>query len=285
MREVPCPQCGEYLGVPPEFERGPIRCGACSRVIQSHEHSPHQNSAPQSQADSRRDYDDDDDSTRNTRLDDDGSRKPRKSRSRRDAEAPPSRPRTNRLLFVLMGWLTLFGVVCCGCGGFVVWQVAKPEWEPYPTREFTVTFPKTPTFADTTYTSSEGKTERLQQYVSQLPIQQQSFIVMHTPLPKGTGKVWREAQMNALLDELKKSGQLGFQETSRTSMVISGQQGMEVEGTGQHPQLGRSTMILRLVPVERRMFVLVALGKDRPRMAANMQRFFDSFVVTPSVKE
>jgi hypothetical protein len=285
VREVPCPQCGEYLGVPVEFERGPIRCGACSRVIQAHEHSPQQNRAPQSAADTRQD--DDDDSSRNTRLDDDGQPKQRKPRTRReDDDSPPRKPRSNRLLLVLFGWVTVFGLVCCGCGGVAIWQVSKPEWTPYTTKEFTVTFPKAPTYSDTVYTTGDGKTERLQQYLSQLPFQQQSYIVLHTPLPKGTGKVWREAQMNALVDELKKSGQFGFQETSRTNKVISGQPGIEVEGTGQHPQAGQSTMIVRLVVIERRMFVLVALGKDRKKMAENMQRFFDSFIVTPAaVKE
>jgi hypothetical protein len=281
VREVPCPQCGEYLGVPPEFERGPIRCGACSRVIQAHEHSPQQNRASQSAADSRQD--DDDDSTRNTRLDDDGQPKQRKSRVRSQQEVEPRKP---RIVWVLVGLFTVFGLVCCACGGVAIWQVSKPEWTPYTTPEFTVTFPKTPTYSDTIYTTGDGKTERLQQYASQLLFQQQAYIVMHTPLPKGSGKVWREAQMNSLVDELKKSGQFGFQETARTNMVISGQPGIEVEGKGQQPQLGPCTMILRLVVVERRIFVLVALGKDRKKMADNMKRFFDSFIVTPStVKE
>jgi hypothetical protein len=273
VREVPCPQCGEYLGVPVEFERGPIRCGSCSRVIQPHEHSPQQN----------RTYDDakdDDPSTRNTRLDDDGRSKPR--RSRRPDDDEPRKPRTNRFLMVAVGWMVLFGVVCCGCGGFLVWEAFKPSWEPYSTAEFTVTFPKPPTYSDTAFTTAEGKTERLQQYLSQLPLQQQAYVVMHTPLPKGSGKVWREAQMNAIVDELKKGSQFGFQETKRTNMIISGQQGMEVEGTGLLPQVGKSTMVLRLVPVEKRMFILVAVGRDRGRMAANMQRFFDSFIVSPS---
>ncbi len=280
MREVPCPQCGEYLGVPAEFERGPIRCGSCSRVIQAQEHSPQQNPAPQSQADSRR-GDDDDASSRNTRLDDDGQPKPRRSRARND-ELPPNRPRRNRSLLVVLGFLTVFGLVCCGCGGVLVWQVFKPEWSPYTTPEFTVTFPKPPTYSDTTYTTGEGKTEKFQQYLCQLLIQQQAFVVMHTPLPKGTGKVWREAQMNALIDELKKGGQFGFQETSRTSMVISGQQGLQVEGTGQQPQMERAAMVIRLVAVESRMYLLVVVGNDRGKMAANMQRFFDSFTLTPT---
>jgi hypothetical protein len=275
VREVPCPQCGEYLGVPVEFERGPIRCGSCSRVIQAHEHTPQRNT-PQA---------DDDPSTRNTRLDDDGTPKPRRSRRPDDGDGP-RKPRSNRLLLVVFGWLVVFGVVCCGCGGFLVWEAFKPTWEPYNTAEFTVTFPKPPTYSDTAYTTGEGKTERMQQYLSQLPLQQQVFVVMHTPLPKGTGKVWREAQMNAIVDELKKSGQFGFQETKRTDMIISGQQGMQVEGTGQHPQLGQSSMVLRLVPVKNRMFILVALGKDNKQSASNRQRFFDSFIVSPSnVKE
>ena len=285
MREVPCPQCGEYLGVPVEFERGPIRCGACSRVIQAHEHSPQQNRTPQSAADTRP-YDDDD-SARNTRLDDDGQPKQRKPRTRRDDDdAPPSKPRSKRLIWVLVGWLTVFGLMCCGCGGVAIWQVSKPEWSPYTTPEFTATFPKTPTYSDTVYTTGDGKTERLQQYLSQLPIQQQAFVVMHTPLPKGSGKVWREAQMNALVDELKKGGQFGFQETSRTNVVISGLPGIEVEGTCQHPQAGRSTMIVRVLVFERRIYALVALGKDRKKMGEHMQRFFDSFIASPStVKE
>jgi len=275
VREVPCPQCGEILGVPPEFARGPIRCGACGRIIEAHEHSPGGSAAPPSAPKPR--YDDADaNESRNTRLDDEGDGPKRR-------EKPAVSTGGGRSMFrVIATLLVIFGILtagCCGCGGFLAWQVLKPTWEPFTAADFTIVFPRPPESERKSFTRADGTKGTLQQYNSILMLQQQVFVLLIDDLPKEArgGAVWREAQLNGMIDELKKAGLLGFKETARRDATVGGMPGREVDGTGMHPQFGPVSITVRLVIANRKVYALVALGKDAAKLEANKSRYFESF--------
>jgi hypothetical protein len=274
------------LGIPPEFKNSPIRCGACNRVIQQTEH---RGGAPGRCVDdvARFTAEDDDTVNRNLAYDDDdlgnASTRRRQRRSRTEADDDTtSTPRKPRWILGVLAGLTALGLVCCGCAGFIVYKATELSWSNYTPsgNEFTATFPREPIYDSQQFTWPDGSQGKIHQYLSSLMFQRQLYMVQFTDLPRGLGgKVWRDVQLNAMLDEMKKPGSFMLKEEGRTETSLGGQPAKEVYGPCNHPEYGDGYMFSRVAIINQRVYVLIALGKDRGSIEERKDRFFNSLSV------
>lgn len=275
MQETQCPQCGEWLGVPPEFADRPIRCGACGRVIPPHERNasappspppPPYRGGPQFP-------DDDRPSPRPS-----GPRFPDRDDDRYD----PPRRKGGGLWWV---WLLLAvgGISCCGCCGLLGLVNALNQWKPHTAKDgaFTAEFPGDPVHTTEAFNwkdkdESPGTT---QQYTAIQLATAQVFAVHYADMPKSM-KQFRPKDEKLLELGLQdfKAGAPNFTEQSRTEVTVAGKyKGLDVEGTYTDPKHGMLSVYVRAVIVGDRVFVLIAAGKDKAKLTPQKDRFFNSF--------
>ncbi len=270
MQETQCPQCGEWLGVPPEFADRPVRCGACGRVIQPHERGsspppPPARSAPQFPRN-----DDDAPASRGPRFPD---------QPEYGADAPPRKKGGLLWLWLLLG-LGGFGFCCCGgLVAFVFFAAANPKWEPYTAENgaFTAEFPGKPVTQQKPVKWPDDKEGTGYEYAALQPLQQQGVGLHYTDIPKSLRKVTDDETLLKIWLKDFKAKSTNFTEKSSSLSKPGKYQVMDVEGTMMDPQHGLLQVSLRLMIVGDRAFLLVAAGKDRRKMQPMRDRFFDSF--------
>ncbi len=265
MREIPCPHCGEWLGIPPEFANRPVRCGSCQKVISPGEHSPHSNAPlppPTAPTPARARYDDD------------------------EAYRPERKPRGKIWLWLLLGFGGL-SLLCCGGGAVIAWRGMNPKWQEFRPEggEFAAIFPGKPKLETKPFNWPNGTTGTARLYHAERMGGPAGFHVHFLDIPKTQLKGSEDFLLNAMIEEIKKSDLPSFAEVSRKPVSGTNYEGKEVEATFQHPKHGTGIAFLRIAVVGERIFVLMALGKDRKRLLPEKDRFFDSFVPTLAVEK
>jgi len=268
VQETQCPQCGEWLGVPPEFADRPVKCGACGRVIQPNERHaapppPPSRSAPQFPRD-----------------DTPASRSPRFPDQPQDETYAPPRKKGGLLWLWLLLGLGGFGFCCCGGGVLLLIAAANPKWEPYTAENgaFTADFPGKPIYQTKPVKWPDDKEGIGHEYGALQPLQQQGVGVHYADLPKS---------MKAIRPTDKKLLKLGLADFKATSTNFTVQssvetqhgryEAMDVEGTMTDPKQGLLQVSLRVMIVGDRVFTLIAAGKDRKKLQPTRDKFFDSF--------
>jgi hypothetical protein len=277
VQESQCPQCGEWLGVPPELADRPVRCGACGRVIQPHErgHSappppPPRPSAP------RFPHDDDRPADRSPRFPD--------RTTTADDDRDYDRPRRKGGLWWV--WLLLglggFGFCCCGGGVVLFFAAANGKWETHTpdNAAFSAEFPNKPTYTTKPFNwKDQGETVGTShEYAAVQPLQQQGVGVHYADLPKSM-KAFRPSDETLLKQGLAefKADSTNFTVQSETPLTVGKHKAMDIEGTMTDPKLGLLQVSIRVMIVGDRVFTLIAAGKDRKKLQPTRDRFFNSF--------
>ncbi len=270
MQETQCPQCGEWLGVPPEFADRPVKCGACGRVIPPHERQssapPPGRSAPQ--------FPRDDDTP--------ASRGPRfPERPEYDADTPPRKKGGLLWLWLLLG-LGGFGFCCCGGVVLLFVAFANGKWQSYTPEggAFTAEFPNPPVYQSKEFKwKDKGETVGTShEYAALQLLQGQGVGVHYADLPKSM-KAVRPSDKRLLklgLDDFK-ANSTNFTVLSATDLTVGKYEAMDIEGTMTDPQQGLLQVSLRVMIVGDRVFTLIAAGKDKKKLGPLRDRFFNSF--------
>lgn len=262
MQEIQCPQCGDWLGVPPEYAHKPVRCGSCQRVIE-----PAERRAPSPPAD------------RGPRFPD------------REDDAAYHRPRRRGSGLWVWAVLALVGVGCCGCGGvgLLFWGAANPPWEKFThdKGEFTAEFPGKPNYQSHAFAWPDGTTGTTHEYNAWKANNFEGFAVHYLDWPKGGTRGRDEFLIDLFLDDFKKTNTHGYAEASKGEMTTYGKyKGRETEGTINDPQYGQGYAHVRVMVVGDRGYMLIAVGKEKGKLVADKDRFFNSFQpVEPKAKE
>lgn len=174
MQETECPQCGEWLGVPPEFADRPVRCGSCGRVIHPHERQtlpppPPTQPGPQFPRD-----------------DAPASRGPRfPDQPHDDTDTPPRKKGSLLWLWLVLGFGG-FGLCCCGGLGLLGLAALNGKWESYTadTGAFTAEFPNKPVYQTKPFTWPDGKEGTGHEYAALQPLQGQGVGLHYADMPK-----------------------------------------------------------------------------------------------------
>jgi hypothetical protein len=273
VQETQCPQCGEWLGVPPEFADRPVRCGACGRVIPPHERhaaSPPPPPPPRSSAPRFPDA-----------ADTPAGRGPRFPDAADDEYTRPRRKGAGVWVWVLLA-VGGFGFCCCGGGVVLFFAAANAKWEPYTpdNAAFTAEFPTKPVYKTEQFNwKDNGETVGTShQYAALLPLQQLGVGLHYADLPKSM-KGFRPSDEKLLklgLEDFKADSN-NFTVQSSAEVTVGKYKGRDVEGTMTDPKLGLLQVSLRVVIVGDRVFTLIAAGKDRKKVQPMRDRFFNSF--------
>lgn len=256
VQETQCPQCGEWLGVPPEFADRPVRCGACGRVIAPHERG---RSAPSPPPPDPRPA---------------GPRFPD-----RDDDSYSRPPRKGGLLWVV-GVLGLLAVGCCGCGGLLFLIAASnPKWEPYSpdSGAFTADFPGKPEHKTEGVNWPDGKEGTAEIYALVRPLNADGFAIHYVDLPKS----WQVPKsedwlLKEGLEQMKKDT-TNFTVGTTSRLKVDKYEALDVEGTMTDPKAGLIHVYIRVMIVGERVFTLMAAGKDPKKLAPEKEQFFKSF--------
>jgi hypothetical protein len=271
MQETQCPQCGEWLGVPPEFADRPVKCGACGRVIQPHERRsaplpppPPSRSAPQFPRD------DDTPASRGPRFPD---------QPQDESDAPPRKK--GGMLWV---WLLLVGggfALCCGgCVVLVVVAALNGKWESYTPENgaFTAEFPNKPVYQTKPFTWPDGKEGTGHEYAALQPLQGQGVGLHYADMPKSlkASPPRDKLLLKAGVEDFKAKS-TNFTVQSSTETKVGKYEAVDVEGTMTDPNQGLLQVSLRVIIVGDRVFTLIAAGKDRKKLQPVRDRFFNSF--------
>ena len=283
MREVPCPGCGEILGVPKELEGGAIRCGVCERVIDTSQSSPaarpqRSESRDEERADKRRLRDSDD------HRDDDAPRPRRLSREDDDSDRPKKKSGCGVWVWIILIFGVL-GVVCCGGGGFLVYKFAgDPKWEKFTPADarWSADMPGQPKMETKPLVGAVGDATY---FTSQRMFGQEAYLVGYGDLAQGEAGFVNDFVMKESLDGILK-GPMSPKEVSRKDLNMSGVAAKELVVDVTDPQNGSGRMIVRVLIADNRIYTLIAvkMGKSgqNPELA---DKFFNSFVLTPKTPQ
>ena len=271
MQETQCPQCGEWLGVPPEFADRPVKCGACGRVIQPHERAaaPYSPPPPTTSRTGPRFPEDDPPAPRGPRFPDHEDDR---------SYAPPRRKGGMWWLWLVLGFV---GFSCCGCGGLLlVFVNAANKWENYTPDNgaFTAEFPGKPVAQTKPFTWKDGKETTSYEYAALQLLNAQGFGIHYTDLPKSQrlGQSDDTLLKYGLEDFKKNATNFTVQSSSRTKAADK-YEALDVEGTMTDPQHGLLQVYIRVIIVGDRVFTLIAAGKDKKKLTPHKDRFFNSF--------
>ncbi len=264
VREIPCPGCGEILGVPEELDGGPIRCGVCERVIQTGERS----------ADNR----------------------PRRSEEREDDDAPRRRPRADDDFdrprkkksgcgpwVWILGIIGVLALVCCGGGGVLLNMfVISPKWEKFtpPDARWSAEFPGKPTMETKPIENVPGAGNGTY-YTGQRLFGQEAYLVGYADLKAENMQfVSAEQVMNESLNGILK-GPMSAREVSRRNLKMTGVDAKELVIDVTVANAGSGRMVVRVLVADDRFYTLIAVkmgsGGKNPEYA---EKFFNSFSVT-----
>ncbi|MFY7953334.1 MAG: hypothetical protein ACOVT5_12580, partial [Armatimonadaceae bacterium] len=209
MQETQCPQCGEWLGVPPEFADRPVRCGACGRVIQPHERHAVSPPPPPPRSSTPRFPD---------AADTPSARGPRFPDAADDEYTRPRRKGAGVWVWVLLA-VGGFGFCCCGGGVVLFFAAANGKWEAYTPDNgaFTAEFPTKPVYQTKQFNwKDNGETVGTShEYAALLPLQQQGVGLHYADLPKSM-KGFRPSD-----EKLLKLGLEDFKADSNNFSVLS----------------------------------------------------------------
>lgn len=256
MQETQCPQCGDWLGVPPEFATRPVRCGSCGRVIAPHERGQ---PAPPPPAD------------------------PRGPRFPEHEDETTHRPRPKGGAPGVWLLLAVLGFGCCGCGGLILAGlfVVNPPWEAYTPDNgaFTAEFPGKPTYSEDTAGIQwpDGTPATLHKYDAGKLGNTEWFAVHYYDLPRSKDRPSNKVLINLIVEGYKKAAPGGFNQVTSNDSPAVVHPAKDVEGTFTHPQLGPVYAYGRGLVAGDRVYMLVAVGKDRTKLAPEKDRFFNSF--------
>lgn len=272
MQETQCPQCGEWLGVPPEFADRPIRCGACGRIIPPHERtgsSPSPPPPPPYRGSPR--FPDDD-------TPDPPPTGPRFPDRDDDRDYPPRRKGGG--LWWLWLLLAVGGFGCCGCCGLLGLVNMANQWKPYTAKDgaFTADFPGEPVVQEKTFKWKDDTTGKSHEYAALQLLNAQGFGVHYADLPKSM-KAIRPTDKRLLKLGLEdfKANATNFTVGPETFLKVGEYEALDIEGTMTDPKHGMLHVYVRVMIVGDRVFTLIAAGKEKGKLAPHKDRFFNSF--------
>lgn len=276
MQETQCPQCGEWLGVPPEFADRPIRCGACGRIIPPHERT---GSVPVPPPPPPPPY------RGSPRFPDDDTPGPPPTGPRfpdrdDDRDYPPRRKGGG--LWWLWLLLALGGFSCCGCCGVLGLLNMANQWKSFTAKDgaFTADFPGDPVYTTEAFNWKDKDTTpgTSHQYGALQLMNAQAFAVHYADMPKSM-KPFRPSDKKLLelgLEDFK-ANTTNFTEQNRAETTVGKHKALDVEGTFTDPKHGLLYVFVRAVIVGDRVFILIAAGKEKGKLAPQKDRFFNSF--------
>ena len=287
MVEIPCPGCGEVLAVPNELADGPVRCGACHRIIQPTERD---RPAPKNRSqdrDDRRDSDRSRDDNRDSRGRFDDEDRPRPSRRSARDDDDFDRPKKKSGCGIWIWIIGISGVLilgCCGCGGFFVYKASDPKWEKFspPDGRWSAEFPGEPKMEVQPAKGVGGVAST--HYAAQRLLGQEAYLVGSAD----SGVVQKlnplhDAMLTAGLDAVAKEPTT-TREVSRRSLKMAGVDAKEGVFDITDPKFGQGRAVVRILIVDDRVYTLVAIKAGKQgQNPEHAERFFNSF--QPTVKK
>lgn len=256
MQETECPQCGEWLGVPPEFAERPVRCGACGRVIAPDERTRSAPPTPPRTAGPR--FPD--------REDESYHRPPRKGRSG-----------------CVVGLLVVFGLLgCCACGGVgLILIAANPKWESFKPDNgaFTADFPGKPEYSTNSAGIQwpDGTPDTLHKYDAVKLGNTEWFAVHYYDVPKSRAATSDKVFITVMIEGYKNAAPGGFTQISSNDAPDTLYPAKDVEGKFTDPKAGELHAYGRALVAGDRVYLLIAVGKEKKKLTPEKDRFFNSF--------
>ncbi|CAN5123789.1 hypothetical protein BH11PLA2_BH11PLA2_14070 [soil metagenome] len=250
----PCPHCGEYLEVPPELRRTPVRCASCQKVF-----------TPGASNDVNDEV-------------------PTVGRRRgRDDFAEPRKRGSRKVLWIVIGVLLLGGLVCCGGIGFMAMKMFKPTWQPFQSAagQFTTKFPAPPTEAASLFPDRDDqKVMEVTATRTMLGQPYEEYFITYFTLTAADKKMPTDDLLNELANKLTTihSGTL-----SRPRIRISpgGHEGLEFAldiDNNTHLQA-------RIILANNRAYIIGVNGLGKPDESPWVREFLDAFTPTEAAKK
>jgi hypothetical protein len=247
----PCPNCGDYLDVPEEMARRPVRCATCQKVF-----TPAGGGLSEDDVDDR--------SARRNRYDDD----------------PPRRKR--RVWPWVFGILGLALFCCCGTVLYMAQQFLNPDWQAFESQAqgFTAEFPAEVEEQVKLTGRADGEKAPVFRAVRTIIVDEE-YTIRCIPLTAKDRNRKPDTLLNELADAEISLHAVGRQMKPRVRRTYDGHEAMEFAvkmKAGTHLQA-------RIVLAEKKAYILTVNGPGAPDQSSWVDKFFDNFKVVDEVKK
>lgn len=180
-------------------------------------------------------------------------------------------------LLVLVG---LFG--CCACGGVGLFLIAaNPKWESFTPENhaFTADFPGKPVYSTNSSGVKwpDGTPDTLHKYDAVKLGNAEWFAVHYFDVPKSRGQQANKVLITVMIEGYKNSAPGGFNPISSNESPDTPYPAKDVEGTYTDPKQGELHAYGRALVAGDRVYLLIAVGKDKKKLAPEKEQFFNSF--------
>jgi hypothetical protein len=161
---------------------------------------------------------------------------------------------------------------------------ANPKWESFtPENEaFTAEFPGKPAYttASDGIQWPDGTPDTLHKYEAAKLGNAEWFAVHYYDVPKSRAAVADKVFITVMIEGYKNSAPGGFHQISSNDSPDIPYKAKDVEGTFTDPKAGELYSYGRALVAGDRVYLLIAVGKDKKKLAPEKDHFFNSFKPT-----